>query len=58
MRLELEFWKAMDDVCRREGISTDELVTRAQVGLRRAGRTRAVRVYLMNYFRGWALGAD
>lgn len=57
MRLELEFWKAMDDVCQREGISTDELVRRAQGSLRRAGRTRAVRVYLMSYFRDWALGS-
>ena len=56
MRLELEFWNAVDDVCQREGISTDELVRRAQGNLRRAGRTRAVRVYLMSYFRGWALG--
>ena len=51
MRLELEFWNAMDDVCQREGISKDELIERAEKRLRHASRTSAVRVYLMGYFR-------
>ena len=54
MRLEAEFWNAADDVCRREGISMDELIKRAQERLLRASRTSrtsAVRVYLMSYFR-------
>ena len=51
MRLEAEFWNAADDVCRREGISMDELIRRAQERLPRASRTSAVRVYLMGYFR-------
>lgn len=51
MRLEPELWDALEEVCRREGISVSEIVERAQEGTRAGTRTSAVRTYLVNYFR-------
>lgn len=50
MRLEPELWEALNEVCQRENIGPSELVRRIEqraVG----GRTSAIRVFLLQYFR-------
>ena len=51
MRLEPEAWDALRDICRREQISTEELVARAVRAHPTGGRTSAVRVFLLVYYR-------
>jgi predicted DNA-binding ribbon-helix-helix protein len=51
MRLEPEAWDALHDICRREHISTEELVTRAVHAHATGGRTSAVRVFMLVYYR-------
>jgi predicted DNA-binding ribbon-helix-helix protein len=51
MRLQPEFWHALQEICQREAISLDELIALA-VGVRPdGGRTSAVRVFVVSYFR-------
>ena len=59
MRLEPELWDALQDICLRETITLRDLVQRieyddAQVGPHPGGRTSAIRVYLVTYFRNLA----
>jgi predicted DNA-binding ribbon-helix-helix protein len=52
MRLEPELWDAVHEICDREEINLGELVRRAQSGTSvGSGRTSAVRVFAMGYFR-------
>lgn len=51
MRLEPEFWNALEEVCRREGIGVSELIERAEGRIYRGSRTSAVRAYIVSYFR-------
>jgi predicted DNA-binding ribbon-helix-helix protein len=51
MRLEPEAWDALRDVCQREHISAEELVARAVCAHPTGGRTSAVRVFLLMYYR-------
>ncbi len=58
MRLEPELWAALDEICRRERLTLAEAVKtievrRAQIG-EISGRTSAVRVLILDYFRGAA----
>jgi len=48
MRLEPELWDALGEICGREGMPLGELVRRVEG---RSGRTSAVRVYTLAYFR-------
>jgi len=58
MRLEPELWDAVLEICRREGISLGDLVRGAeQIRTGPSGRTSAVRVFAMNYFRAAATEA-
>ncbi len=55
IRLEPELWDALAEICRREGISTGELMRRIEAGKPHAGgRTSAVRVHVLEYFRAAA----
>jgi predicted DNA-binding ribbon-helix-helix protein len=54
MRLEPELWDALDEICAREHISLGEVVRRVELRGHQGGRTSAVRVYLLEYFRGAA----
>jgi predicted DNA-binding ribbon-helix-helix protein len=54
MRFEPEFWDALQEICQREGISLDELVSRAMRARPESGRTSAVRVFAVSYFRNQA----
>ena len=51
MRLEPEFWDALEDVCRREKIGVTELLKRVEERARYGSRTSALRAYLVSYFR-------
>jgi predicted DNA-binding ribbon-helix-helix protein len=51
MRLEPEVWDAIREICRREGVHSSELVNRAVLVHPNGGRTSAVRVFVVEYFR-------
>ncbi len=51
MRLEPELWDALLEICRRESLDPGQLVRRVEEQGHAGGRTSAVRVYLMTYFR-------
>jgi len=51
MRLEPELWDALQEICQREGLSLGELVRRIEQSGHPGGRTSAVRVHLLRYFR-------
>lgn len=51
MRLEPELWDALHEICQREAITPGELVRRVERLKHPGGRTSAVRVYLLQYFR-------
>jgi predicted DNA-binding ribbon-helix-helix protein len=51
MRLEPEFWDAIAELCRREKIDLAEMVRGAVLTHPDGGRTSAVRVFVLDYFR-------
>lgn len=51
MRLEPELWDALGEICQRENISLTELVQRIERHGHPGGRTSAVRVHVIRYFR-------
>jgi predicted DNA-binding ribbon-helix-helix protein len=54
MRLEPEVWDALREVCLREGIELRELIKRVEQKAPAGGRTSAVRVHVLDYFRAAA----
>lgn len=54
MRLEPELWDALREVCEREQLPLGEIVRRAEARGGHGGRTSAVRVFLLQYFRAAA----
>ena len=54
MRLEPESWDALDEVCQREGRTLHQIVDEIDCTRTTGGRTSAVRVFLLNYFRSAA----
>src|SRR5689334_24531607 len=54
MRLEPELWDALFEICQREGHAVHELIKRVDAMRHEGGRTSAVRVYLIQYFRSAA----
>jgi predicted DNA-binding ribbon-helix-helix protein len=54
MRMEPEMWDAMQDICRRENIPTDELIRQAETAAGEGGRSSAVRIYVLEYYRAAA----
>jgi len=57
MRLEPELWDALHEICAREQMSLGELVRRIERHGHPGGRTSAVRVYIVGYFRAAATTA-
>jgi predicted DNA-binding ribbon-helix-helix protein len=57
MRLEPELWDALLEICRREAIDPGQLVRRVEQLGHAGGRTSAVRVFLLSYFRAAATEA-
>lgn len=54
MRLEPELWEALEEICQREGVTLADLVKRIEHAGHPGGRTSAVRVHVLNYFRAAA----
>jgi predicted DNA-binding ribbon-helix-helix protein len=57
MRLEPELWDALLEICRRERVDAGELVRRVERQGHAGGRTSAVRVFVLRYFRDAATEA-
>jgi predicted DNA-binding ribbon-helix-helix protein len=51
MRLEPEFWDALHDICRREQIDVGTMIQQIEAQGAAGGRTSAVRVFIVRYFR-------
>jgi predicted DNA-binding ribbon-helix-helix protein len=51
MRLEPELWDALEEICRREKLTLGEVVKQVEQRGHPGGRTSAVRVYVLGYFR-------
>ncbi|MBV9654317.1 MAG: ribbon-helix-helix domain-containing protein [Acetobacteraceae bacterium] len=51
MRFEPEIWDALQEICLRERIGMGELIRRVEGDKHIGGRTSAVRVHVLNYFR-------
>jgi predicted DNA-binding ribbon-helix-helix protein len=51
MRLEPELWDALEEICRRERVTMADLVRRIEQTGHPGGRTSAVRVHVLGYFR-------
>jgi predicted DNA-binding ribbon-helix-helix protein len=54
MRLETQFWDALKDVAEREHADIGEICTRIAKRARHANLSSAVRVAMMDYYRGLA----
>jgi predicted DNA-binding ribbon-helix-helix protein len=51
MRLEPELWDALEEICRREALGVRDLVRRVETQGVAGGRTSAMRVFILKYFR-------
>lgn len=54
MRLEPELWAALLEICQRERQDINHLVRQIEAEGHSGGRTSAVRVYVLQYFRAAA----
>ncbi len=54
MRLEPEIWEALGEICAREGEDLHGLIRRVDLPRQDGGRTSAVRVFVLQYFRAAA----
>ncbi len=54
MRFEPELWNGLQEICRRERTDLSGLVRRIHAESDRGGRTSAVRVHVLRYFRAAA----
>ena len=57
MRLEPEVWDALREICLREGVELRELMLTVERGATSGGRTSAVRVHVLRYYREAATDA-
>ncbi len=57
MRLEPELWDALAEICLREGHDLNRLVRQIEANGHIGGRTSAVRVFVLEYFRAAACEA-
>lgn len=55
MRLEVEFWEALDAICERQGMTVNQICTLVSRRRGTASLTAAVRVYIITYFRDAAI---
>jgi len=51
MRLEPELWDALSEICEREAQDMSTLVRHVEATGHAGGRTSAIRVFIINYFR-------
>jgi predicted DNA-binding ribbon-helix-helix protein len=54
MRLEPEVWDALREICIREGVELRDLIKEVEKTAAPGGRTSAVRVHVLQYFRAAA----
>jgi predicted DNA-binding ribbon-helix-helix protein len=54
MRLEPELWDALYEICQRESVGVGELIRQVEAKGHAGGRTSAVRVFVLQYFRAAA----
>ena len=54
LRLEPAMWDALDEICRREGLTRHQLCTRIDRHGRASTLTAAVRVFVVGYYRAAA----
>jgi predicted DNA-binding ribbon-helix-helix protein len=54
MRLEPEIWDALREICLREGMELRDLIKTVERTAPPGGRTSAVRVHVLQYFRAAA----
>jgi predicted DNA-binding ribbon-helix-helix protein len=54
MRLEPEVWDALREICLRESTDLRDLIQQIEKNAGTGGRTSAVRVYVLTYFRAAA----
>ena len=54
LRLETEIWEALGDVCRREGMSLNELCSLIESRRTDASRTSVIRTFIVAYLRATA----
>lgn len=55
IRLEPEFWTALEEIAEHMSSTIDEIVIRIDTNRKGAARTSAVRVYILSYYqRGWS----
>ena len=57
MRLEPEIWDALREMCLREGKDLREMMSMVERGSQGGGRTSAVRVHVLRYYRDAATEA-
>lgn len=55
MRLEPELWSALEEICHRESMTLAELVKSIERRGHPGGRTSAVRVFVLTYYRNAAI---
>ena len=55
MRLEPELWDALQEICQCETITLSDLIQRIEQRGHPGGRTSAIRVYVVTYFRAAAM---
>ena len=56
IRLESEFWEALEDICTREGRSVNEFCSEVARDNDGTNLTSAIRVCIIEYFRTKAIG--
>ena len=54
LRLEPAMWEALEEICRREGRSLNDICAYIEARRGRSTRTAAVRVFILRYFRAAA----
>ena len=58
VRLEVPMWEALDHICDQEGKTINDICTAVARAQREGGFTSALRVFILNYYRKPAPGAD
>ncbi|MFN4088229.1 MAG: ribbon-helix-helix domain-containing protein [Alphaproteobacteria bacterium] len=56
MRLEAAFWNGLEEICRREDMTINQICTQVSRRRGQASLTAAVRVFVVSYFRRAAEG--
>lgn len=55
IRLEIEFWNALKDIARREGLSLNEVIQKIEEEYEGESRVSKTRAFCVNYYRDIAI---